>query len=213
MLTEEGVKARYPADPVHGFDHVLRVTRLALRLAEAEGADREIVWAAALLHDVPVPAAEGRADHHLASAQLAAELLAAEGWPPARIAAVRHCIEAHRYRDQRIPPQSPEAQVLFDADKLDALGAIGVARVIAYAVQAGQPIYVEPSAQFLATGELGPDEPHSAYHEYLFKLRKLEARLFTHSARRLGAERHAYLAAYFSRLQQEIAGEDGKLTV
>ena len=211
MPTLETARHWYPnTDPVHGFDHIERVYRMAERLALAENADLEIVHAAALLHDIEGshPAGEERANHHHQSADIAAEILRAEGWPDERIAAVQHCIRAHRFRDDREPPATIEAKVLFDADKLDVLGAIGVARVIGYAVQAGQPIYAQPSVQFLATGTDQPGEPHSAYHEHLFKLSKVKDRLFTASAQKIAADRHAYLDAYFKRL---IAEMDGRL--
>jgi uncharacterized protein len=130
-----------------------------------------------------------------------------EGWPAEKIAAVQHCIRAHRFRDDREPPATIEAQVLFDADKLDVLGAIGAARTIAYAVLAGEPIYAEPSPRFRSTGEKEPCEPHSAYHEYIFKLCKIKDRLFTATARRLAEERDAYLAEFFIQLGAEVKGE------
>lgn len=210
MLTLESVRKWYPAsDPVHGFDHIERVYRMAERLAREEGADLEIVLAAALLHDIEGshPAGEERANHHHQSAGQAAEILRAEGWPEERIAAVQHCIRAHRYRDNREPPATIEAKVLFDADKLDVLGAIGVARTIGYAVQDGQPVYAQPSARFLTSGEKEPGEPHSSYHEHLFKLSKIRDRLFTASARKIAAGRHDYLDNYFKRLIAEMNGE------
>ena len=210
MLNLETARLWYPqSDPVHGFDHIERVYRMAERLARTEGADLEIVLAAALLHDIEGshPAGEERANHHFQSADLAAEILRGEGWPEDRIADVQHCIRAHRYRDNREPPATIEAKVLFDADKLDVLGAVGVARTIGYAVQDGQPVYAKPSAQFLSTGEKEPGEPHSAYHEHLFKLSKIKDRLFTASAREIAAERHAYLDNYFKQLIAEMSGE------
>jgi len=197
------------SDAVHDFDHVLRVYRLAERLAAEEGADLEIVRAAALLHDAEgtAPGGEERGSHHHQSAEFAGQVLRAEGWPDARIEAVQHCIRAHRYRDTSEPPASIEAKVIFDADKLDVLGAIGVVRVVAYATLAGEPIYVQPSAHFLATGQEEPGEPHSAYHEYLFKLRRVKERLFTSTARQLAAQRDAYLAEFFARLGAELRGE------
>lgn len=209
MLTLETARNWYPqADPVHGFDHIARVYRMSERLALAEGADLEIVHAAALLHDIEGshPAGDERANHHLQSSDIAAEILQNEGWPDERIAAVQHCIRAHRYRDDREPPATIEAKVLFDADKLDVLGAIGVARTIGYAVQAGQPIYAQPSALLLTSGVEEPGEPHSAYHEHLFKLSRVKDRLFTDSARKIAADRHAYLDTYFKRLIAEMDG-------
>jgi uncharacterized protein len=208
MPTLEQARAWYThEDPVHDFAHIQRVHAMATRLAAAEGADLEIVQAAALLHDAEgsTSGSETRADHHHASADFAAEVLQKEGWPLERIVAVQHCIRAHRFRDNREPPATIEAKVLFDADKLDVIGAIGVARVIAYAVLAGQPVYAEPSAQFIETGKELPGEPHSAYHEHLFKLRKIKDRLFTATAKTIAVERHEYICAYFQRLQDEMA--------
>ena len=210
MPAIEEARHWYPAaDPVHGFDHVLRVYRLAERLARLEGADLQIVLAAVLLHDArggPLDQAAARLNHQQAAAHFAGQILHAEGWPEPRIAAVQHCIRAHRFRDESEQPATLEARVLFDADKLDALGAIGVARAIAYAALAGQPAYASPSAGFLATGELDPGEPHSAYHEYLFKLRKLKDRLYTPTARVIAGERHATMAEFFNHLRKEIQG-------
>ncbi|HSO26864.1 MAG TPA: HD domain-containing protein [Anaerolineales bacterium] len=209
MPTLKTAHAWYPSqDTVHNFDHILRVYRLAERLAGAENADLEIVRAAALLHDAVDPLApeSERQTHQHASAAFAGRVLVAEGWTPERVQAVQHCIRAHRFRDPSEPPQTIEAQVLFDADKLDAIGAIGAARAIAYAVQAGQPFYAPPSARFLEQGQTEPGEPHSAYHEYLFKLRRIQARLFTPTGRRLAAGRHATMQAYFEALVAELEG-------
>jgi uncharacterized protein len=199
------------SDPVHGFDHVLRVYRLAERIALAEGADLEIVRAAALLHDAEGSATvggdEGRLEHHQASAEFARQILLAEGWKEERIAKVEHCIRAHRFRDESEQPQTLEAQVLFDSDKLDVIGAIGIARTIAFDVVVGQPIYAEPSEQFLQTGQKIDGEAHSSYHEYLFKLRKIKDRLYTTTARALAEDRHRFLEEFFTRLPAEIQGE------
>ncbi|MBE0684678.1 MAG: HD domain-containing protein [Anaerolineaceae bacterium] len=211
MLTLDKARPWYPeVDPVHGFDHIERVYRMADKLAHLEGADLEIVHAAALLHDSrgSDPNSGERLSHHEASARFAEHVLREENWSEERIQAVQHCIRAHRYRgEQENEPQTIEAKVLFDADKLDVLGAIGVARTIGYAVQAGQPIYAEPSEQFLTTGSKQPGEAHSSYHEYLFKLRKVKDRLFTPSARQIAAARDAFLTAFYEQLRAEIQAE------
>ena len=218
MLSFEQARAWYPQDDlVHGFDHVIRVYRLAELLARSEGADLQIVRAAALLHDAQMNEMDAPADpdsnsahhnrrhtHHLHSAELAARVLEAEGWSPEQIAAVQHCIRAHRFRGDSTSPQTLEARVLFDADKLDAIGAIGVARAIAYAARAGHPYYHPPSASFLETGQLEQDEPHSAYHEYLFKLVKIKDRLTTASGRRLAQERQRRMVDFFEGLADEM---------
>ena len=210
MPTLEQARAWYlQADAVHDFAHVERVYRMAEKLAAEENADLEIVRAAALLHDVEgtTPGAEERANHHHSSAEFAAQVLKDEGWPAGRIAAVQHCIRAHRFRDDREPPATLEAKILLDADKLDVLGAIGVARAVAYATLAGEPVYAQPSARFLHTEEKEPGEPHSTYHEYLFKLRKIKDRLFTPTARSIAEGRDAYLQQYYEQLRAELNGD------
>ena len=211
MPTLAQSRAWYPPnDPVHGFDHVLRVYRMAERLARAEGADLEIVRAAALLHDAQGSATQGgdagRVDHHQASADIARQVLLEEGWPGDRIAAVQHCILAHRFRDDT-RPQTLEAQVIFDADKLDVIGAIGVVRTVAFDVVVGQPVYAQPSDLFLETGEKEPGEPHSSVHEYLFKLSKIKDQLHTETARQIAEERHRFMHAFFERLDAEMQGK------
>ncbi|MCB2214163.1 HD domain-containing protein [bacterium] len=199
------------ADPVHDFDHVMRVYRVAERLAKAEGADLTIVRTAALLHDSrgSSPGGEGkaRAEHHIASADFAGEVLTRKGWPQEDIKAVQHCILAHRFRGKDNAPETIEAKVLFDADKLDVLGAIGAARTIGYAALDGQPAYAEPSEQFLTTGEKESGEPHSSYHEFLFKLRNVKDHIFTPSGKALAEERHNVLVAFYEQLQAEVRGE------
>ncbi|MGH2626409.1 MAG: HD domain-containing protein, partial [Anaerolineales bacterium] len=118
---------------------------------------------------------------------------------------VLHCIRAHRYRG-REAPQTLEARVLFDADKLDVLGAFGIARTLGYAAQAGQPAYAPASRQFRDRGAAEPGEPHSAYHEYLFKLRHVAERLYTDPARRMAEERRVLLDAFFEQLEREAGG-------
>jgi uncharacterized protein len=211
-ITVEEARGWYQnADPVHDFDHVLRVYRLAERIAKAEGANLEVVRTAALLHDsrgsAPGEEGEARAEHHIASAEFAGEVLSEKGWPTEKIAAVQHCIRAHRFRGKEDAPESLEAKVLFDADKLDVLGAIGAARTVAYAALDNQPIFSEPSQKFIKTGEKEIGEPHSSYHEFLFKLRKVKDRMFTRTGKILADARHAYLVEFYTQLQAEVRGE------
>jgi len=189
----------------------LRVYHLAERIAQAEGADLEIVRAAALLHDVEGSATtggiEGRVAHHHSSAEFARQVLEEEGWPKERIDWVLHCIRAHRFRDQSERPQTLEAKILFDADKLDVLGAIGIVRTVGFSIVNGQPVYNPPSQKFLETGIKEAGEGHSSYHEYLFKLRKIKDMLHTPAARALAESRHNFLAEFFDRLILEMRGE------
>ncbi len=210
MPTVEQARAFYSSeDAVHDFEHVLRVYHTAMKLGKEEGADLEILKAAALLHDSrgAEPGGSGRAEHHLASALFAGEVLRDENWPADRIKLVQHAIRAHRYRGKEDLPETIEAKVLFDSDKLDVIGAIGAARTIAYSVLAGEPMYEHPSEQFRATGKEVEGEHHSSYHEYLFKLRKVKNRLFTASARRMADQRHVAMETFFEQLAAEYEGD------
>lgn len=209
MPTVEVARGWYDEnDPVHGFDHVLRVLALCEKLGAELGADLEILRAAALLHDAAGahPREGDRESHEEASADFARGVLQQEGWKERRIAAVVHCIRSHRFRS-REAPGSLEARILFDADKLDVMGAFGVARTIGFAVQAGEPVFAEPSNRFREHGDGEAGEPHSAYHEYLFKLRRVRERLQTEPARRLGERRHTAMTAFFEQLAAEARGE------
>lgn len=220
MISIESVRSYYPAnDTVHGFDHIERVLALAKTISDEENADWEIVQAAVLLHDAQpsqtnIPAENGktnqRTQHQADSATLAAQFLNNAGWDTERIEAVIHCILSHRFRNSAEKPATLEAQILFDADKLDAIGAVGVARAIAYATQHGEPFYAKPSQQFCETGILAKGESHSAYHEFVYKLIKLPSLLYTKTARQLAQERRALMIQFFEHLKQEC--EPGDLT-
>lgn len=206
MLTLNDARKWYPQDDdVHGFSHIQRVYRLCEKIGDKEGADMETLLTAALLHDArgSHPGQSFRDDHHLRSAEFAGEVLDRLGWKSERIRAVQHCIRAHRYRGEELP-ETLEAKVLFDADKLDVIGAIGVVRALAYAFQVNVPAYAAPSTTFLESGERLPDEPHSAYHEYLFKLRHISSRLITPAAKEIARQRQEFLDNFFDELAREI---------
>lgn len=207
MITLDQTRAWYTtADPVHDFEHVLRVYRLAERIGVAEGADMEILLTAVLLHDTAEAAPDGeeeRPTHHLASADFAHNVLTTAGWPLERIDSVLHCIRAHRFRGTE-KPQTLEAKILYDCDKLDVTGAIGVLRTVAYAALAGQSLVGEPSESFKATFQKEPGEPHTPYHEFLFKLSRVQ--FHTATAQALAQERSRFMAEFFERLQRETLG-------
>jgi uncharacterized protein len=181
---------------------------MAEHLAQAEDADLEVVRAAALLHDASgaETGGEKRSEHQHHSAEFAAQILEAEGWPQERIAAVQHCIRAHRFRGDE-KPESLEAKILFDADKLDVIGAFGVARTLAYDVVMQWPFHAEVSEQFRETGEKVQGETHSSYHEFLFKLGKIKDRLHTKTAKNIAEKRQKFLNEYFAQLDAEARGE------
>lgn len=167
--------------------------QLAERIAQREGADVRVVRAAALLHDVRRDAE----DHAAASAAFARRWLAERGASPAFIEAVAHAIEAHRFRMPRAA-RTLEARVLFDADKLDALGIIGLARLFAYSGVHGRPLWADPEGE-------GED---SAAHEFSRKIRRLPERMQTETGRRWAQIRLARMLQAIEWLESEIRGED-----
>jgi uncharacterized protein len=203
LITIEEARQHYAgADAIHDFDHVLRVLALAERLAQAEGADLEIVRTAALLHDVARgPREHSAADHAQAGAEYARRLLT--GHPAERVEAVVHAIAAHRFRSGP-DPQTLEAKVLHDADKLDAIGAIGVARAFAFGGHEGQRLWARVVPGYQESPETCHE--HTPVHEYHVKLVRIRDRLLTESARHLAEERHAFMVAFFERLEREVRG-------
>ncbi|MEW5717654.1 MAG: HD domain-containing protein [Chloroflexota bacterium] len=208
MLTIDQAKTYYHgAESAHDFDHVLRVLALAERLARAEGADLEIVRAAALLHDITRADEDaGRGgDHAQTAAARAREILLARGITPERADAVAHAIAAHRFRGA-IAPRTLAAKILFDADKLDSIGAIGVARAYAVSGALNQRLWSEVAPNAVATREQH-NSSHTAAAEFVVKLSKVRERIFTATARQIAEERHAFMAEFFARLEREVKGE------
>lgn len=182
-------------DPAHDWYHNLRVMVLCERIGQEEGADMQVLRLAALLHDI------GRAEerqtgecHAEISARRAAEWLREQGMDEAAIVRIQKAILAHRFRKGQ-PPETLEEQILYDADKLDSIGAIGVARAFAYSGVLGQPLQSDDPAQ------------HTPAREFAHKLSTLKDRLFTASARQLAEERHRFMVAFFARWEQELRGQ------
>lgn len=227
ILTDDEARTLYQTgDSAHDFDHVLRVARMAETLARAEDANVEIVRLAALLHDVPVPPdhvpassdivsqntdKSVRMSHHLIAAHFAYDFLLQRGMSVAVADQVKAAIESHRFRDRSRPPQTLEAKCLYDADKLDAMGAIGVARAFAYAGSHANRLYARTSAAIEQGIAAGAPEPqgseYTPVHEYVYKLQRLLDTLYTSTARKIGMERHAFMLAFFSQLEGEMTGE------
>ena len=205
-LSESTARRLYTnGDAAHDFDHVLRVTHLGMRIALAEGADIAVVRAAALLHDVPVPGS-GRSEHHFAAADFAAGHLHAAGWDKARIENVVHCIQAHRFRDRSILPQTLEAKCLYDADKLDSIGAIGVARAFSHTGSHSTRIWTQPVDESPPEDAQPGGADYTPVHEYVYKLRHVLSTLHTETAREIGAQRHEFMTHFYEQLDAEMAG-------
>ncbi|MGQ0383067.1 MAG: HD domain-containing protein [Gammaproteobacteria bacterium] len=190
------------ADPGHGIVHLRRVVATAVRLAKQEGARLEVVLPAAWLHDcvnVPKDSPDRPLASRIAAAQ-ALKFLREAGYAPEFLDGIAHAIEAHSYA-AGIEPRTVEARVVQDADRLDALGAIGIARCIAVGAALGRPLY-QPEDPFCERRE--PDDRGSSVDHFYSKLLKLAATMQTEAGRREAARRTEFMQAFLGQLRREI---------
>ncbi len=193
---------RYYRHSHHDRWHVERVYRLALRIAGELGAgvDLDVLKAAALLHDVArAMEDEGLVeDHAREGARIAREILARVGFPREKIERVAYCIEVHRFRSG-VKPETLEAQILQDADRLDMLGAVGIARAFARGGWSNVPLH-DPSRP--------PKERYDGRSEtvvnHLYeKVLKIRDTLNTEPARRIAERRHRFVEEFLERFLRE----------
>jgi len=189
----------------HAWDHTERVYGLCMHIGRAEGADLEVLAIAAYLHDVGRPfedESKGTICHAEKGAEIAKNLLVNYPLSIEKKSNIVHCIETHRFRGNN-PPESLEARTLFDADKLDSIGAIGIGRAFLFAGEVGAKLH-NPEADFRNTRPY--TEEDTGYREFKLKLSKIKDRMLTAEGRRIATERHAYMQEFFERLQQEWEG-------
>jgi uncharacterized protein len=189
----------------HDWEHTERVAALAAHIAEKEGADPFVVNLAAVLHDIArhrEDRSKGKICHAAAGAEMARPLLSRYGVRQEIIDRISHCIETHRFRNDRAP-STIEARVLFDADKLDAIGAVGIGRAFLFAGEVGAKLHNK-------TVDIDATKPYTeedtAYREFMVKLRHIKDRMLTEEGKRIAAERHDYMVGFFNRLDEEIGG-------
>jgi uncharacterized protein len=190
----------------HDWDHTLRVHRLCRFIGTAEGADLLVTEAAAYLHDVGrdhQDRANGRLCHAEKGAAIAREMLQTSRIATHRRENIIHCIAAHRFRNGD-PPSTLEAKVLFDADKLDAIGAVGVARAFLFAGELGARLH-SPEVDVARAPAYSVDD--TGYREYVVKLSKIRKRIITATGRRLADERHRFMTVFFERFLEEYEGK------
>lgn len=188
----------------HGFSHVERVTRLAIHIGRIEGADIEVLEAASLLHDIARGAEDKGVieDHAVEAAKRASGILEEVGFEEEKIENVIHCIAVHRSMEDK-PAKTLEAKILQDADRLDALGVVDIARVIGSKLQSekyGGPIYVDEPY----TGN--QDKDKSAIHYLIYKSKNLKRRpenFNTKTGKEMAEERFAYMEGYVDRFVKE----------
>ncbi len=189
----------------HGPDHSLRVEETALFIGERMGARLDILQAAAILHDIGrrfETSSQGAICHAQRGAEMAREILAQCGLIKNDIEAICHAIRCHRFRGTDIP-KSLEAQILFDADKLDSIGAIGIGRAFLFAGQIGSRLH-NGSRDISGTQSYSTDD--TAYREFKVKMCKVKDRMLTPLGKQLAIERHDFMEIFFRRLEREIFG-------
>ena len=202
--TIEGHMLATMDDSAHDCEHVYRVLYNALEIAQAEPlVDHDVLIAACLLHDIgrPDQIANPALCHAEVGSQKAYAFLLELGMDAVFADKVRHCILTHRFR-KSLPPQTTEAKILFDADKLDVTGAIGIARTLMYRGTLTEPLYRHLPNGTISDGT--EDIGHSFFREYKFKLKKLYDRFYTAKGAELAAERRKIAADFYESLYREV---------
>jgi uncharacterized protein len=192
-------------DSAHDSHHIYRVLGMAIEIAAHEHeVDYDILIAACLLHDI------GRErqnqdinlDHAQIGGEMAYDYLTSIGWSHERAAHVKACIETHRYR-KVMQPSSIEAKILFDADKLDVCGALGIARTFLYEGVISEPIYIlKPSGEIELEGT--DAEKSSFFQEFNYKLRHLYGQFYTSHASVVAEKRRGIAIKFYDSLLNEV---------
>lgn len=189
----------------HDWQHTLRVHRLCQTIGPKENADMLVLEAAAYLHDIGrsiQDKSNGAVCHAIKGAQIAARILTDLPIDKERRQNIVQSIRTHRFRDEHAP-NSIEARVLFDADKLDAIGAVGVARAYLFAGELGACLH---NPDIAIEQALPYSQNDTGYREYVVKLSKIKDRMLTSEGKRWAEKRHAFMRAFFNRFLDEYEG-------
>ena len=190
----------------HAWDHTLRVFRLCEHIGTVEGADMKVLLSAAYLHDIGrcyQDASNGAVCHAEKGTEIAWPILRELPLTESQKQNIIHCIKSHRFRGNNMPATS-EAKVLFDADKIDSIGAVGVARAFLFAGEVGARLH-SPGVNAEETESYSIDD--TGYREFKVKLSRIKDRILTDEGKRLANERHDYMADFFKRFLEEYEGE------
>lgn len=190
------------SDSAHDREHVYRVLYVALDIASYEKeVDMDVLIAACLLHDI---ARKEQLEnpalcHARVGAKKAFDFLNAEGYEEHFAKRVASCIRTHRYRKDE-EPDTLEAKILFDADKIDATGALGIARTLFYIGQVGEPLYSLDEDGNVLDG--ASDVEPSFFHEY--KLEKLYSKFYTVRGKQIAAQRQEAAVSFYENIYHEV---------
>lgn len=200
----------------HNLDHVFRVYNLCMLIAKhEEKVNLEVLVPAALLHDIARVEEStdktGEIDHAVLGSEMSEAILKELEYPEDKIEKIKHCIITHRFRTGN-EPNTIEAKILFDSDKLDAIGASGIARTFMLAGQFGQSLSEqEAMAEYIQdntaqNGRIKDVSRHTPFIEYEVKFKKVPNKLYTDKGKEIGRERLKFMDEYFNRLKLEMLG-------
>jgi len=191
------------ADAAHDASHVQRVVVNAIKFSKIEGADLSIVIPAVWLHDCFTVSkkSEQRTQASRLSAQKAEQLLVDWGYPQDNIKAIKHAIAAHSY-SANITPETLEAKIVQDADRIDSIGAIGVARMMMTGGKMDTTLYNE-NDPFCVVRE--PQDRQWTLDHFYSKLLKLNSGFHTAAAQNEAQRRHDYMLNFLQQLKSEIS--------
>ncbi len=194
-------------DAAHDISHFRRVWATAQQLAEETAADRLVILTACYFHDI-VSLAKNHPERSRSSAMAAEKTLAIlqsafPDFPPERYAAVLHAIEAHSF-SAAIAPQSEEAKIVQDADRLEALGAIGLARVFAVSGALNNSLF-DARDPFADRREL--DDKTYALDHFPCKMLRLPKTMQTEKGRAMAVHNARFLVQFMAKLSAELRGE------
>ena len=190
----------------HDWEHTLRVCSLCERIGIAEGVDMDVLLIAAYLHDIGrcyQDFSGGAICHAEKGAQMARPIIAKLPISQRRKQNIIHCIRSHRFRGNAVP-QTDEAKVLFDADKLDAIGAVGVGRAFLFAGEVGARLH---NPEIKVEDAKPYSENDTGFREFKVKLCKIRDRIMTEEGRRLANDRHEFMENFFKRFLEEYEGK------
>jgi uncharacterized protein len=203
-------------DWAHGLSHIKRVARMAMEIGNREGANLEVLELAVILHDIyaneETHSTVQGFRHEIKGSKEARRILDELGVKLGTIDAVCHCIESHRKRTGNTQPHTIEAKCLFDADKLDCLGAIGVVRCAFISYDQQQEFYRDEDVGAYKHRNIRPDgtvidfKQHSSNLEYELSLRQVPERLYTKTGKQLAEKRARFMHEFYDRLRKEMRG-------
>ena len=205
-LLEDVERLYKDADPAHDFSHILRVYHNAKVIGLAEGADMPVLLLAALLHDAKerskhsLGSLDAKQDQEVRRREAVCQFLKKIDLPEEKKAKVLYAIEVHRF-SQGIKPETLEGKILQDADRLDAMGAVGIARVFMTGGSINRAFY-SPQDPFCKRRE--PDDGKWNLDHFYRKLLRLESRMHTRRGKEMASRRNEVLRRYLKDLEEEI---------